>query len=91
MVIIAFTGAFAALGVNWQAGSTIDGLELIVGVFVGSSLWWLTLTMLAGTFRHHLDDGRLRWINRVAGSIMAAFGIWQLWLVVVEWLPPGGH
>jgi len=87
MVIVAFTGAFAALGVNWQTGRTFDALELIAGVFIGSSLWWLTLTLLAGTFRHHLDDGRLRWINRIAGGVMAGFGVWQLSLVAIEWLP----
>ena len=87
MVIIAFTGAFAALGVDWQTGRTFDALELVVGVFIGSSLWWLTLTLLAGTFRHHLDDGRLRWINRIAGGVMAGFGVWQLSLVAIKWLP----
>jgi threonine/homoserine/homoserine lactone efflux protein len=91
MVLIAFTGAFAALGLDWQTGGTVAGLELIVGVFVGSSLWWLTLTMLAGTFRHHLDDGRLRWVNRIAGGVMAGFGVWQLALAVMQWLPPGRH
>jgi threonine/homoserine/homoserine lactone efflux protein len=83
MVIIAFTSAFAALDVDWKSG----GLELILGVFIGSTLWWLTLTMLAGTFRHHLDDGRLRWINRIAGGAMSAFGVWQLSLAAAIWLP----
>jgi threonine/homoserine/homoserine lactone efflux protein len=88
MVLIAFTGAFAAFGLDWQSSRALDVLELIGGVFVGSSLWWLTLTMLAGTFRHHLDDGRLRWINRIAGAVMAGCGVWQLWLAVATRLSP---
>jgi threonine/homoserine/homoserine lactone efflux protein len=87
MVIIAFTSVFAALGLGGQTGRTLDALELIVGVFLGSSLWWLTLTLLAGTFRHHLTDGWLRWINRIAGGVMTGFGLWQLWQVVAQWLP----
>ncbi|SRR5208283_34987 len=78
MLIIVFTGVFASFGLGWQPGRNLDALELVGGVFLGSSLWWLTLTMLAGTFGRHLDDGALRWINLVAGGIIVAFGIWQL-------------
>jgi threonine/homoserine/homoserine lactone efflux protein len=55
-------------------------------VFLGSSLWWLLLALLAGTFGRHLNDGALRWINRIAGGIIAGFGVWQLWPLVSEWL-----
>jgi threonine/homoserine/homoserine lactone efflux protein len=78
MLIIVFTGVFASFGLGWQPGRNLDVLELVGGVFVGSSLWWLTLTMLAGTFGRHLDDGALRWVNLIAGGIIVAFGIWQL-------------
>ncbi|HZL46647.1 MAG TPA: LysE family transporter [Opitutaceae bacterium] len=87
MTILAFTSVFATLGLGWQAGQTLEALELIGGVFLGSSLWWLTLTMLAGTFGHHLDDGTLQWINRIAGGVMAAFGLWQFALAGATWLP----
>jgi len=78
MLIIVFTGVFASLGLGWQPGRTLDALELVGGVFLGSSLWWLTLTMLAGTLGRRLDDGALRWINLIAGGVIVAFGIWQL-------------
>ena len=45
-----------------------------------------TLTMLAGTFRRHLDDGTLRWINIIAGGIIAVIGLWQLSLSLRGWL-----
>jgi threonine/homoserine/homoserine lactone efflux protein len=85
-LIIVFTGVFASLGLGWQPDHSLDALELIGGVFVGSSLWWLTLTMLAGTFRRHLDDGTLRWINIIAGGIIAVIGLWQLSLSLRGWL-----
>jgi threonine/homoserine/homoserine lactone efflux protein len=78
MLIIVFTGVFASLGLGWQPGRTLDALELVGGVFLGSSLWWLTLTMLAGTLGRRLDDGALRWINLIAGGVIVAFGVWQL-------------
>jgi hypothetical protein len=42
--------------------------------------------MLAGTFRRHLDDGTLRWINIIAGGIIAVIGLWQLSLSLRGWL-----
>jgi threonine/homoserine/homoserine lactone efflux protein len=82
LLIIVFTGVFASFDLGWQPGRTLDALELIGGVFLGSSLWWLTLTMLAGTFRRHLDGGTLRWINIIAGGLIVAIGVWQLSLML---------
>jgi threonine/homoserine/homoserine lactone efflux protein len=84
VTLVAFTGIFAGLGLGWQTGRTSDALELIVGVFLGSSCWWLLLALLAGTFGRHLNDNTLRWINLVAGGTIAGFGIWELSVFVAE-------
>ncbi len=86
MTIIAFTGVFAGLGLGWQSGRLTDALALIGGVFAGSSCWWLILALLAGTFGHHLDDGMLRWVNRIAGGIIAVIGIWEVVRSMIAWL-----
>ncbi len=86
MTIVAFTSVFAGLGLGWQTGQLADALALVAGVFIGSSCWWLVLALLAGTFGHHLDDGMLRWINRVAGVVIAGFGVWQVVAVALTWL-----
>jgi threonine/homoserine/homoserine lactone efflux protein len=86
MTIIAFTGVFAGLGLGWQTGRYLDGLALVGGVFAGSACWWLVLALLAGTFGHHLDDGMLRWVNRIAGAIIVVFGLVQVVPVIVAWL-----
>ena len=84
MTIVAFTGVFAGLGLGWQTGGVIDGLQLIGGVFLGSACWWLILALLAGTFGRHLDDGMLRIINIVAGGVITTFGAWQLGRLIVD-------
>jgi threonine/homoserine/homoserine lactone efflux protein len=84
MVLVAFTGVFAGLGLGWQTGHTVDALELIGGVFLGASVWWLLVALLAGTFGRHLDDGTLRTVNLIAGGIIAIFGVWQLSLLITE-------
>jgi threonine/homoserine/homoserine lactone efflux protein len=86
MTIIAFAGVFAGLGLGWETGRSTGAFELVGGVFVGSSCWWLLLALLAGTFGRHLGDGTLRWVNQIAGAIIAAFGVWQLARSLVAWL-----
>jgi len=75
--ILSFAAIFVGLGV----GSTNDALSamlLVLGVFLGSALWWFVLSGTAGLFRAKLSAGGLRWVNRVSGTIIAAFGVLAL-------------
>jgi len=75
--ILSFAAIFVGLGV----GSTNDALSamlLVLGVFLGSALWWVVLSGTAGLFRAKLSAGGLRWVNRVSGTIIAAFGVLAL-------------
>lgn len=68
----AMVGGFSALigGINH-----LQALVLIAAVMGGSLLWWLGLSELISIFRHKLTEGRLRLINRIAGSVLLAFGV----------------
>ncbi|MBM3544057.1 MAG: lysine transporter LysE [Alphaproteobacteria bacterium] len=68
----AMIGGFSALigGINY-----IEALLLLAAVMGGSLLWWLGLSELIATIRHKLTEGRLRLINRIAGSVLFAFGV----------------
>jgi threonine/homoserine/homoserine lactone efflux protein len=52
----------------------LEALLLVASIMGGSLLWWLGLSELIATIRHRLTEGRLKLINRVAGSILIAFG-----------------
>ena len=63
-------------------GSLIGGLNtyfeamlLVAAVMGGSLLWWLGLSELIATIRHKLTEERLKLINRIAGSVLIAFGL----------------
>ena len=63
-------------------GSLIGGLNtyfeallLVASVMGGSLLWWLGLSELIATIRHKLTEGRLKLINRIAGTVLLAFGV----------------
>lgn len=77
MTIVAFFGAFAGLAVRAEA-SRGAAFWLVAGVFVGSSLWWLILSLLAGGLRDRLRPALLHRVNVAAGAVVAGFGLWLL-------------
>ncbi|MEC4805534.1 MAG: LysE family transporter [Jaaginema sp. PMC 1080.18] len=77
--ILSFTAIFAGLGFVTQTTNTRSALLLTLGVFIGSALWWLLLSLGVGWLRLGNHPKRLRWINYIAGIIIIAFGIVTLW------------
>ena len=73
MTILSFAGIFAALGLAGRGG--LEAALLTLGVFLGSSLWWLGLTTVVGRLRERITPGVLVWINRVSGAILLIFGV----------------
>jgi threonine/homoserine/homoserine lactone efflux protein len=72
--ILSFAAIFAGLGAA-SADRSSAALLLVPGVFLGSTLWWLVLSGATSLFRARLSAGGLRWVNRVSGAIIAAFGV----------------
>jgi arginine exporter protein ArgO len=68
----------AGLGVGVNGGSYVSGMFLVLGVFLGSSLWWLMLSGGVGVLRIRVTPQTLRWINRISGAIIVGFGLWAL-------------
>ena len=74
MTIFAFVAVFAAFGLG-QRLSIISACILVLGVFTGSCLWFLTLGYVAKLFRKKLDAGGLTWVNRISGVLIILSGI----------------
>jgi threonine/homoserine/homoserine lactone efflux protein len=79
MTILSFAAVFAGLGLGAASGSYAAAAALVLGVFLGSALWWLVLSGLAASLRSRLDLHGLRWVNRGSGVVIAAFGLLALW------------
>jgi threonine/homoserine/homoserine lactone efflux protein len=76
--IISFTVIFAGI---FPASSIVRGLSsvaLVLGVFLGSAAWWLTLSGTVGFFRERFTPAWMTWVNRLAGVIIFGFGAWAL-------------
>jgi threonine/homoserine/homoserine lactone efflux protein len=76
LTIVSFVALFAGFGlVVASAGSRGEAAALVAGVFSGSALWWLLLSLGASRLRSRLTPARLAWVNRLSGVLIAAFGL----------------
>ncbi len=78
MTIAGFIGIFTGFGVGLGTTGTAQVSWLVLGVFLGSALWWLLLSGCAEWFGKKIPDGGLHAINLGAGLAIAFFGVWQL-------------
>ena len=76
--ILSFAAIFAGLGLGGRSSGWGAAAVMVLGVFLGSALWWLLLSAGVGFFRAALTRERLRWVNRTAAVIITAFGIGAL-------------
>jgi len=73
--IISFAAIFAGLGLGRNVRGYGAASLMVLGVFLGSALWWLILSTGVGLLRSAFTRDRLRWVNRCAGVIITAFGV----------------
>jgi threonine/homoserine/homoserine lactone efflux protein len=75
MTILSFMAIFAGLGLGSTGGNYASAGLLVIGVFIGSAIWWLVLSRIVGLFIKKTISQRLQWINRTSGIIITAFGV----------------
>ncbi|CUK10339.1 leucine export protein LeuE [Shimia thalassica] len=75
MTILAFVGLVAGLGATTQ-GTQTGPYWLVLGVFLGSALWWLILVQLALTARTRLTPDVTRWFDLFSGCLLLGWGAW---------------
>ncbi|TVP68238.1 MAG: hypothetical protein EA342_06660 [Leptolyngbya sp. LCM1.Bin17] len=73
--ILSFIAMFAGLGLTRGDRPWGASMVLVVGVFLGSALWWVCLSWGVTVFRQRLTPTRLVWLNRLAGAAILAFGL----------------
>jgi threonine/homoserine/homoserine lactone efflux protein len=76
--ILSFAAIFAGLGAGSTGGDVLSDMSLVLGVFIGSALWWLVLSGVTSLFRARLSMRGLRWVNRISGTVLATFGVLAL-------------
>lgn len=78
MTILTFIAIFAGLGV----GSTYTGyghaITVVIGVFLGSLIWWLLICLVVKIIHKKINTTMMKWINYVSGGIIIVFGLWAV-------------
>ena len=75
MTILSFAFVFAGLGFAGMPTSYAAASAMVLGVFVGSGLWWLLLSGGVSIVRNRFDAHRMRWVNRISGTFIVGFGL----------------
>jgi arginine exporter protein ArgO len=75
MTILSFVAIFAGVGMVSAGADYVSAAVLVLGVFIGSALWWVVLSGSISLFRAKFKSGWLRWVNRISGLIILAFGL----------------
>ena len=70
MTILSFAAIFAGPGAGGAGSDYGPASMAVLGVFLGSALWWLLLSGGAGLLRTAVTPNALRWVNRVSGMII---------------------
>lgn len=82
MTILSFAALFAGLGL----ASTSDfgeAAQVVMGVFLGSMLWWGALSGGVAIVRKRLAEEFAIWVSRLSGLVLIGFGVWAILTVVV--------
>ena len=81
MTILSFVAVFASISTGHVAGHTLGASQaatMVLGVFLGSALWWLGLSTMVSSVRHRLSAKTMQSINRLSGAILLGFAVYQL-------------
>lgn len=78
LTILSFIAIFAGLRFGGSGQNYLSASMMVLGVFLGSATWWLTLSTGVSILSKRFSPASLTWINRMAGIIIFSFGIFSL-------------
>ena len=85
MTMFGFVTVFTSL--HWVDVVKTDFAGLLVlGVTLGSALWWMILTLGIVRLQHRLTENSMHRVNLFAGILLAIFGLFTLVVVALKLL-----
>ena len=76
--ILGFLAFFAAVGWASDLDTHTGATVLVVGVFLGSGVWWLGLAAATALLSNRMGDRQRVWIQRLSGMVIIGFGVFAL-------------
>ena len=75
VTVLAFISVLSYLNFLLHQVTWIDSIFIVVGIFFGSLIWWVTLCCLALKLKDNLNLKKLKKINLFSGFLIFFFGI----------------
>ena len=75
IIILAYLAIFSGFGLANAEKHIFSAISLVIGVICGAALWWFLLTQIIAANREKLRPESIITISRVAGVLLAAFGL----------------
>lgn len=72
--VLTFLFAFSYFGISGDT-NLIQGICLVIGVFLGTYLWWTALSVIVGILKGRQKKDHLQVMNRIFGVILCLFGM----------------
>jgi threonine/homoserine/homoserine lactone efflux protein len=82
MTILSFGAVFTGFDLIHEGIRYSDSILMLIGVFLGSCLWWFILSGGVSILRTRFNDSLLKWVNRLSGGVIVAFGIFIILSVI---------
>ncbi len=87
LTVLGFVAIFAGFGVGQGLTDISRAVALVIGVTIGSVLWWLVLNTIIARIRHFFAPRTLQHLNLAAGAIIGAFAFYELSTAVMMAAP----
>lgn len=81
LTIILYAGVFASMGLTNNA-SFLDAAAVTLGVWLGSTAWWVILCSFLAWVRGRVSTRAMLWVNRVSGAALVVFGLFAVVAVI---------
>lgn len=76
LTIFSFIAICAGLGLGSQHRDYLHAFVLVLGIFLGSSLWWLFLSgVVACVLHHRIKEKSMHLIDKISGAMLLVFGV----------------
>ena len=77
--IFSFIAIFGSMA---GTSRVVSPWTMVLGVMIGSAIWWILLSGLVGMLRERFDVRWRRRISLVSATILVGFAVWQLVLAL---------
>jgi threonine/homoserine/homoserine lactone efflux protein len=82
MTMLSFAALYSSISLAENDIGINRPILFVIGVFLGSSFWWLIISQGVGIIRNRFTLRMLQWVNRISGLIILGFGIFTLYFVL---------